>query len=64
MWPQQPRKILSPCQRNCCLDEQDICLGCGRTLTEITHYAAASDSQRYLINQHALLRQNKRLKPF
>ncbi|MDN3685302.1 DUF1289 domain-containing protein [Vibrio sinaloensis] len=25
----------NPCVRNCCLNERDICLGCGRTLQEI-----------------------------
>jgi len=29
-------KTLSPCVRNCCLDEKDICLGCYRHLDEIT----------------------------
>lgn len=32
----------SPCVRNCCLDEQDVCLGCGRTLTEITQWTRFS----------------------
>ncbi|MFZ3155160.1 DUF1289 domain-containing protein [Pseudomonas sp.] len=27
--------MASPCRRQCCLDDQDICLGCGRTLQEI-----------------------------
>ncbi len=26
---------MNPCIRNCCLDENDICLGCFRTLDEI-----------------------------
>jgi uncharacterized protein len=29
----------SPCVRNCCLDEQDICLGCGRSLGEICRWS-------------------------
>jgi len=29
-------KMLSPCVRNCCLNEKDICLGCYRHLDEIT----------------------------
>jgi predicted Fe-S protein YdhL (DUF1289 family) len=28
-------ELASPCVRNCCLDEQDICIGCGRSLEEI-----------------------------
>ena len=27
--------LASPCRRQCCLDERDECLGCGRTLQEI-----------------------------
>nr|WP_254619459.1 DUF1289 domain-containing protein [Vibrio metschnikovii] len=27
----------SPCVRHCCLDDKDICIGCGRTLDEICH---------------------------
>lgn len=27
--------ITSPCTRNCCLDLEDICLGCFRHITEI-----------------------------
>ena len=28
-------EIASPCVRNCCLDAQDICLGCFRHIDEI-----------------------------
>ncbi|EGA71610.1 hypothetical protein VISI1226_12526 [Vibrio sinaloensis DSM 21326] len=32
----------NPCVRNCCLNERDICLGCGRTLQEILHWTQYS----------------------
>ncbi|WP_286263410.1 DUF1289 domain-containing protein [Thalassotalea atypica] len=32
----------SPCVRNCCLDPQDICLGCFRHLDEITQWQSMS----------------------
>jgi len=38
--------LASPCVRNCCLDGQDICLGCGRSLGEILEWAAADDARR------------------
>ncbi|CAH9060278.1 hypothetical protein PSECIP111951_02246 [Pseudoalteromonas holothuriae] len=41
--------ITSPCVRNCCLDEHDICLGCYRTLDEILAWGSASNEQRALI---------------
>ena len=36
----------SPCVRNCCLDEGDICLGCGRTLDEILRWRDATEAER------------------
>ncbi|MGZ8185918.1 MAG: DUF1289 domain-containing protein [Methylobacter sp.] len=30
-----PDRIASPCIRNCCLNNDDICLGCFRSLHEI-----------------------------
>jgi predicted Fe-S protein YdhL (DUF1289 family) len=35
-------EIPSPCVRNCCLDERDVCLGCFRTIGEITQWNSAS----------------------
>lgn len=37
---------LTPCVDNCCLDENDICLGCGRSITEITGWGMYSDEQK------------------
>lgn len=43
-------QVESPCVRNCCLNDDDICLGCGRSLREITQWSVASivDKQRIL----------------
>ncbi len=38
--------ISSPCVSNCCLNEEDICLGCFRSLDEILQWRAISDQQR------------------
>ncbi|MFT5083616.1 MAG: putative Fe-S protein YdhL (DUF1289 family) [Lentisphaeria bacterium] len=32
----------SPCVRNCCLDDRDVCVGCKRTLDEILVWSASS----------------------
>ncbi|TNC83188.1 MAG: DUF1289 domain-containing protein [Oleiphilus sp.] len=32
----------SPCVRNCCLDDSDICMGCKRSLEEILQWRDAS----------------------
>lgn len=52
----------SPCVRNCCLDEQDVCLGCGRTVTEIVGWSHFSDSEMDVVLQRAAgrLRRNER----
>lgn len=39
-------RIESPCDRNCCLDTDDVCMGCFRSVDEITGWEAASDEER------------------
>ena len=41
--------VTSPCVRDCCLDDNDVCLGCGRTLQDILRWQAASDDEREAI---------------
>ncbi|WP_071872274.1 DUF1289 domain-containing protein [Atopomonas hussainii] len=36
----------SPCVRRCCLDEREVCLGCGRTLAEILEWSRADNVRR------------------
>jgi hypothetical protein len=38
--------VPSPCVRNCCLDENDICLGCYRSLSEILRWSEATEADR------------------
>jgi len=38
--------VQSPCVSNCCLDEEDICMGCFRHLDEITGWHSASRERR------------------
>lgn len=44
--PAADEVVVSPCRRECCLDEQDICVGCGRLLAEIREWKAADSSRR------------------
>ncbi|MDP5238643.1 DUF1289 domain-containing protein [Uliginosibacterium sp. 31-16] len=40
----------SPCVRDCCLDDRtDTCVGCFRTLTEITGWHTADAAEREAI---------------
>lgn len=45
--------INNPCVRNCCLDQTDICLGCGRHVDEITGWHQATDLEKQQILQKA-----------
>ncbi|MBR9729502.1 DUF1289 domain-containing protein [Shewanella intestini] len=39
-------RVVSPCRRNCCLDNNDTCVGCFRSLEEILAWHYMSDSQK------------------
>jgi len=41
--------VTSPCVRDCCLDEAEVCMGCGRQLQEILRWHKASDDEREAI---------------
>lgn len=49
----------SPCKRNCCLDNTDICIGCYRSLEEITGWRAATNDEKRGILQNCELRRKK-----
>ncbi|MFZ0467836.1 MAG: DUF1289 domain-containing protein [Thiogranum sp.] len=49
----------SPCIRNCCLREDDVCLGCFRSLDEIIAWGTADDEHRREILDQALQRQQQ-----
>jgi uncharacterized protein len=40
------KTVESPCVRRCCLSDDDVCLGCFRTLTEILNWLKSTDDQR------------------
>ena len=40
----EPEPVASPCRRQCTLDERDVCLGCGRTLSEIVGWSALDEA--------------------
>lgn len=40
------RPVASPCVSICCLDDADICLGCQRTVEEITGWSRMDNDQR------------------
>ncbi|EKT4524909.1 MULTISPECIES: DUF1289 domain-containing protein [Pseudomonas] len=40
------RPVASPCVNVCALDEQDICVGCQRTVAEITRWSRMDNQER------------------
>lgn len=50
----------SPCVRNCCLDENDVCMGCGRHINEILAWHKATGGEREDIIAIALQRLKER----
>lgn len=39
-------KVRSPCVSICCLDENDICIGCHRSGDEITRWTQLNNDER------------------
>ena len=39
-------KIASPCVSLCCLDEDDVCMGCLRHINEITGWHGMNDNEK------------------
>lgn len=50
----------APCIRQCCLDEHDVCMGCGRSLQEILDWHAASRDARAATLDRARARREAR----
>jgi len=53
----------SPCVRNCCLDDDLICVGCFRTLEEIKEWGVADNNRRDAILQAVERRRQHNLSP-
>lgn len=56
----QMKRKNAPCVRNCCLDEKDICLGCGRSLEQILNWSEVDQTQRQRWLEEANERRQKR----
>lgn len=63
MEPRTPPAPDSPCVRNCCLDDADVCIGCGRQLQEILRWSQADAAEREAINARAAARRDARPPP-
>lgn len=63
MEPRFPPAPDSPCVRNCCLDDADVCIGCGRHLQEILRWSQADAAEREAIIARAAARRDARPPP-
>ena len=52
----QSVRVESPCIRKCTLDDDDICVGCFRSLEEICAWGGASNAQRREVLRQATSR--------
>ena len=50
--------VKSPCVHICCLDEQDMCLGCYRTCDEICKWGSMSNDERKNVMTKVAEREN------
>jgi hypothetical protein len=53
-------EVASPCVRSCCLDDDDVCIGCGRALHEIVAWGTADDAARRAILDRSRERMTRR----
>ena len=51
--------IKSPCIRQCCLNSEDVCVGCYRTINDILMWQAATNEQKTEMLANALHRKNR-----
>ncbi|MGL4219429.1 MAG: DUF1289 domain-containing protein [Shewanella sp.] len=47
----QSNSVEQPCVRHCCLDQQDVCMGCFRHLAEILAWRSMTEEQRSVCYQ-------------
>lgn len=41
-----PPRVASPCIKVCVLDTRNVCVGCGRTIDEITQWSRLTEEQQ------------------
>lgn len=58
--PRAEPSLDAPCVRECCLDDADVCIGCGRTLDEIKAWHGADGRARGRILDAAAARRQAR----
>jgi predicted Fe-S protein YdhL (DUF1289 family) len=52
-FPPPPLSVASPCIKVCVLDARSVCVGCGRTMDEITQWSRLTEEQQRLVCEQA-----------
>jgi len=55
--------IEKPCIRRCCLDKNDICMGCFRTFNDMKIWRNSNNDEKHEILRLAKKRHNQYLNP-
>jgi predicted Fe-S protein YdhL (DUF1289 family) len=51
--------VASPCIKVCALDARNVCVGCGRTIDEITQWSRMTEEQRRQVVDRARQRRQE-----
>jgi len=58
-----PPNVASPCIKVCVLDARNVCVGCGRTIDEITQWSRMTEEQQRQVCDSAQRRRELAAKP-
>jgi len=61
--PDPPPRVASPCIKVCVLDARDVCVGCGRTVSEIAQWSRMTDEEQRLACDRAQQRRQQAASP-
>ncbi|HTE39259.1 MAG TPA: DUF1289 domain-containing protein [Steroidobacteraceae bacterium] len=62
--PGSPPLPLSPCIRHCTLDDENVCVGCGRHIDEIVGWSKFSVEQQRAVVERSSQRREQRKNSF
>ena len=52
-------EVISPCISKCCLDDEDICIGCFRSMDEILVWGKSTNEERHEIIERTNIRKQQ-----
>jgi predicted Fe-S protein YdhL (DUF1289 family) len=58
--PTLSSKPVSPCVQVCVLDDDQVCIGCGRTVDDVIAWTRLTDAQKWLVLEQSAQRREQR----